>query len=87
MQLNPKCFALATAIIWSMSLFLMTLISVPTGYASAFLDVMAGIYPGYSRTWLGSLVGLIYGFADGFIGGYVLIWLYNRLNKKAGSQP
>lgn len=82
MAIDPKRFGLAVGILWSLSMFLTTLISVWTGYARTMLDIMASIYPGYSITLSGSVIGLIFGFIDGFITGYILIWIYNWLENK-----
>lgn len=77
--LNPLRLGLAAGIVWGVSMFLMTLIAIPTGYAYEWLGLMANIYPGYTISYMGSLVGLIYGFFDGFVGLFVLGWLYNNL--------
>ncbi|MFH2028206.1 MAG: bacteriophage holin [Nanoarchaeota archaeon] len=82
MALDPKNSGLACGIFWGVMLFVLTLISVPTGYAATLLNVMMSIYPGYDITYLGSIVGLIYGFIDGFVGLYILIWIYNKLEEK-----
>lgn len=82
MALNPKAFGLAAGVFAAVVLFLVTLISVSTGYGAAFLDVMVSIYPGYSITYVGAIVGLIYGFIDGFVGCYIFAWLYNYFEKK-----
>lgn len=60
-------------------MFVMTLMSLPTGYAAEFLRVMGSIYPGYHVSLVGSLVGLVYGFVDGHVGLYLFVLLYARL--------
>jgi len=79
MKLNTTGLGLAAGILWSVMLFLMTVLSIYTGYAAGFLKVVAGIYPGYGISWAGAFLGIIYGFIDGFIGGYLLAWLYNKV--------
>ena len=79
MKLDAKSLGLSAAILWSVILFLMTILSIYTGYAAGFLEMIAGIYPGYRISWPGAFAGIILGFIDGFIGGYLLAWLYNRL--------
>ncbi len=78
-MLNEKRFGLAGAILWGFCMFIMTIFSMYTGYATIFLTMMADIYPGYSISWVGSFVGLVYGFIDAGIGLYVLAWIYNKL--------
>jgi len=79
MNLNAKSLGLAGGILWSVMLFLMTLLSIYTGYAAGFLEIVESIYPGYGISWPGAFLGIIYGFIDGFVGGYILAWLYNKV--------
>jgi hypothetical protein len=79
MKLNAKSLGLAAGILWAVMLFLMTVLSIYTGYAAGFLKIVASIYPGYGISWPGAFLGILFGFIDGFIGGYLLAWLYNRL--------
>jgi hypothetical protein len=82
MTLNAKNFGLAGGILWGLGMFILTLISLGTGYASEFLNLMGTVYIGYSITAVGSIVGLIYGFLDAFVGLWLFALLYNWLNKK-----
>lgn len=82
MNCNSKSLGLAGGILWGISMLVLTLLAVKTGYALGFMNLMTEVYPGYSVSATGSLIGLIYGFVDGFIGGYVFASLYNWLNKK-----
>ena len=77
MRLNLKALALSCGILWALCLFLVTLISLATGYADALLEVVASIYPGYSVSALGLILGLIYGFVDGAIAALIFGWVYN----------
>ena len=82
MALNNKNFGLAGGILWGGSMLVLTLVSLATGYGSAFLSSISNLYPGYSISLLGSVVGLVYGFVDVFVGLYLFAWLYNWLEKK-----
>ncbi len=77
MRLNLKALALSCGILWALCLFLVTLISLATGYADALLEVVASIYPGYSVSALGLILGLFYAFVDGAIAALIFGWLYN----------
>lgn len=80
MKLNIKALALAFAILWGGSLFVMGLANLIWGsYGQAFLDLMASIYPGYhaTRSFGEVIVGTLYAVVDGFIGGAIFAWLYN----------
>jgi len=81
-SLNAKHLGLAGGILWGLTMFTLTLVSIPTGYGSQFLDVWSSIYFGYSISLVGSIIGLIHGFICGFVGLYVLAWIYNRLGKR-----
>ncbi len=81
-KLNPLNLGLSGGAIWGGSLFLLTLISLYTGYAQEFLNLVSKLYPGYKITFVGSLLGLILGFLDGFIALYLFGLIYNWLNKK-----
>jgi hypothetical protein len=79
MELNPKRLGVAGGILWGVSLFVLTLLSVYTGYAAQWLSMLPSVYPGYAVSVGGSIVGLLYGFVDAFIGLFILAWLYNKL--------
>jgi len=81
-MLNAKAFSLAAAIVWSATIFITTLISVATGFAKAFLEAYGSLHPGYSISLAGAFIGLVYAFICAGIGSYVLVWLYNKLEKK-----
>ena len=78
---NVGKVALAGGIVWSLVLFVTTLLSVYTGYAHNFLLAFGSLYPGYTITMGGSVVGLIYGFLDMYVGIYIIYWVYNALGK------
>ncbi len=76
-QLNALAAALSMGLLWGVCLFIWTLISIQTSYASSWLELMAEFYPGYAATTVGAFWGLLWGFLDGFVGTYILVWLYN----------
>ena len=46
MRLNSKAFAFAAAILSGVASFLLTLLSVVTGFAKEFFDIIAPFHPG-----------------------------------------
>ncbi|MFC2049364.1 bacteriophage holin [Chlamydiota bacterium] len=76
-KLNPLKLGLAGAIIWGLFLFIMTWLSMYTGYGMFWLSQWIDIYPGFDITALGSFIGLVYGLVDGFVGLFLLGWVYN----------
>jgi hypothetical protein len=79
MKIDAHRIGLAGGILWGASLFVLTLVSIPTGYAAEFLKVIGSVYLGYHVSLLGSFVGLVYGFVDAYVGLYLLLFLYARL--------
>ncbi|MCP5506421.1 MAG: bacteriophage holin [Chlamydiales bacterium] len=73
---------LAGGILWSLCMFVCTILAMYTGYSYSFLTLFKEIYPGYSVSWGGAFLGLVYGFFDAFIGLYLFAFIYNRLGKK-----
>lgn len=78
MRLDAKKFGLACGLLWGAAMFILTLISIWTGYANDFLGLISSIYPGYDVSYTGSLIGIIEGFIDGFIGSWLFATIYNR---------
>jgi len=86
MKLNGKAFALAAAILSGVASFLLTLLSVLTGFAEEFFDIIAPFHPGYSpykHSFIGALISGIWMFIYGYILGVVFTLLYNSLVKEA----
>jgi len=83
MKLNVKALALAGGILWGLSVFALTWLSILMGYGSEQLaGIVKAYYLGYSVTPLGSVIGAVYGFFDAGIGLAVLGLLYNKLAGK-----
>lgn len=82
MKLNLKALGFAAGIIWGVAVFLLTLISIGSGYADKALKGVASIYPGYSVTIGGSFIGLVYGFVDGFVTAVIFGLIYNAFVKE-----
>ena len=80
MKLNVKAFALTCAILWALTMLLMTIFMVLRGDTCSFMDNFTSIYFGYSVSWVGAIIGTIWGFVDGLIGGAIFAWLYNKLS-------
>lgn len=83
MKLSIKALALSMGILWSVCLFLWTLLIALTDvqWGVDMLQLLVGMYPWYEITVPGAFVGLVAGFIDGAIGGALLAWLYNKLVK------
>lgn len=80
-MIHANKLGLSGGIVWGLGLFLLTLLSIWTGYAGMFLSIIEDIYIGYTVTYLGSLIGLVYGFVDAYVGLYIFAWIYNILER------
>ncbi len=83
MSLNEKAFALSTGLVWGGGLFGLSLLNlVFPGYGSSIINGLGSVYIGYNPTLLGGVIGFIWGFVDMAICGYIIAWIYNKLEKK-----
>ncbi|MFC2092854.1 bacteriophage holin [Bacteroidota bacterium] len=81
MKLSVKAFSLTCAIIWGLSLFILTWWFIIFGPESIQGDetVISMVYLGYTVSPLGSIIGLVWAFVDGLVIGAIFAWLYNKL--------
>ena len=77
MKLHAFALSLTLGLVWGLTLFILTLVSIKTGYGEAIVKLFSTIYPGFDQSGQGAFVGLVWGFLDAFIGTYVVVWLYN----------
>lgn len=82
-RLNPVKLGLAWGLLWGVSLFVMTWISMFTGWGMFWLSQWMDVYPGFNLSKWGPFIGLIYGFVHGFITLFIFGWLYNLLKPEA----
>lgn len=80
-MLNAKNFGLACGILWAVVVLVMGWAAAWIGWTDSMVEVFSSLYIGYSASFVGALVGAVWAFFDGFIGGYIFVWLYNKLNK------
>lgn len=82
MKLDAKAFALTTAILIGAGSFLLTLLSVLTGFAREFFDLIAPFHPGYSHTVLGAVISAFWMTVYGLIAGFLFSTIYNSILKE-----
>lgn len=82
MKLNLKAFALAMAILSGGSSFILTVLSVLTGFAREFFELIAPFHPGYTHTLLGALISAFWMFIYGYVIGAVFVRIYNAIAKE-----
>ena len=76
-KLDVKAFAITTALIWGLSVFIATWWIILFDGASNEATFLGQFYRGYSVSPAGSIIGLIWALVDGLIGGALFAWLYN----------
>lgn len=80
-KLDVKAFGIACGIVWGAAMLILGLMNTFSGWGAGIEKAMATLYIGYKPTVVGSIIGGIWGFVDAGIGGIVLAWLYNKLQK------
>jgi len=78
-KLNSVKLGLAAAILWGFTIFIITWISMYTGWAMFWLSQWMDVYPGFDISAKGAFIGLGYAFIDGFVSLFIFSWLYNLL--------
>lgn len=78
-KLNPWKLGLAGGILWALTLFVLTWLSMYTGWGMFWLSQWIDVYTGFNLSTRGAFVGLAYGFVDGFVCLFLLAWLYNLM--------
>jgi hypothetical protein len=81
MKLNLKAFSLAMAILSGGASFILTALSVFTGWAREFFELIAPFHPGYTHTFLGALISALWMFIYGLVAGALFATVYNTLLK------
>ncbi len=79
-RLKPCALGAAIAILWALTLLLISLLAIFLGVGFPWLGIIASLYVGFSLTIGGIIIGLVWALIDGFITGVVLAWLYNWLS-------
>lgn len=77
-KLNPMAAGLAFGVLWAGGVLVIGLIATYNGYGAEMINALGTIYLGLQTTLVGVLIGTVWGFVDAFIGGYLLVWLYNK---------
>lgn len=79
MKLNVKAFAVASALLFGIGLFILTWWMIALGGATGEPTIIGRVYPGFGISPLGSVIGFFWASIDGFIAGAIFAWLYNAL--------
>lgn len=81
-MLDAKRLGLAGGVVGALLVFLLTLMSLYTGFGTMSLTMISDLYLGYTITWSGALLGGIYGFIQTYVYFYLLAVFYNYFGKK-----
>jgi len=83
MKLHVYNLGLAIGISVGLGMLVLGLIGWLFGAWTTAIDLTATAYKGFAPTFTGSLIGAVWGFFDGFIGGVLIAWIYNLLQKRS----
>ncbi len=81
MELRKRALGIAVGLVWGLTIMLATWWLLLNNATGETISKLSKIYLGYSYTWGGAVIGLLWGFVDGFIGGFLIAWIYNLVNK------
>lgn len=81
-NLNPLSAWLAFGIYYWVGLFLIWIMALYFWYCKVFVSFFSTFYLGYHATWIWSLIGFLRWLLDWFVWAFVVVWLYNFINKK-----
>ena len=79
MKLDVKAFAVTSALVWGVALFILTWWLIAFEGVSSDPTFIGRVYRGYTISPGGSVIGLIWALVDGLICGAVFAWIYNRI--------
>jgi NhaP-type Na+/H+ or K+/H+ antiporter len=77
---NPTALGLALGLLWGGGMAVLGLVS-RIGWGRKLREVFEDLYVGYDKTNVGIAIGALWGFLDAFVAGFLLGWLYNRLEQ------
>ena len=79
-KLNVLSLGLSLGITW-VSYILFIGIAAMFGWGTGWVKGLSNLYIGYKPSFLGLIIGSCWAFLDGFIGGVMIAWIYNKINK------
>ncbi len=80
-KLDVRALGISCGAVWGLSLVIMAIINMVSGWGWSFMYFMGKVYVGYNATVPGCIVGFLWGFVDAGIGGVAIAWVYNKLVK------
>ena len=81
-RLNVLNFGLALGIAFGVGMLLLGLFALWFNWGTEIVNLVGTVYIGYAPTFGGSIIGGIWAFFDSFIGGVIIAWLYNLLQRR-----
>ena len=80
-KLNASALGIALGISW-VACIVFVGITAMFGWGTAWVEGLSSLYIGYQASILGIIIGSCWAFLDGFIGGVMIAWIYNKINKQ-----
>lgn len=80
-KLNVINFGIAFGFVVGAYFFMIGLFAAYFGIGAGIVTQMESFYIGYNASLLGSVAGGLWGLVDGFIGGVLIAYIYNFIQK------
>ena len=80
-KINPVSFGLSFGFLVGFYFFSLGIFASYFGVGEGLVESLKVLYIGYDATFLGSVAGGLWGVVDGFIGGVVIAYFYNFIQK------
>ena len=80
MKLDPKALGKSLGLVAGLFFLLLTLISIPTGFAGDYLLLASTMLPGYNISFIGGMIGFLWCFILYYILGYAIAHFYGHFS-------
>lgn len=77
--LNPVNLGLSLGFVIGGCVFILGLSAALSGVGREIVYILSGVYIGYNDTLVGAAAGGLWALIDGFVFGFVIAWIYNKL--------
>ena len=82
MKFNVLSFALACGLAWAIYIFCLGILDEVFGLGDGIVNNISTVYIDYDASFTGSIIGAIWAFVDAGVGGAIVAFIYNTLDKK-----
>lgn len=77
---------MALGLVGAIGVLLLSLGAALFGWWMEPIEMVSKMYMGYSTGFVGTLIGIVWAFVDGFVGGWLIGFFYNMINRKCAAK-